>query len=198
MRSSCGWETISHGQGCAGGFSRALCWTVPLPVRNTVSLGGRAQVFWQIFLDVSSDDALRPLPSSRTALPSKLRQFMVHICPSHRLAVCLLLWDDQSGHLNADNPPARKAAGPSHYLSQSPSFPLTLPQVIRGAPQFPAAQNKCLLGNTQMLMKHHMEAHTCTWLCRAAGVTITPVLTLQQTHCHRRVPVTLLFAPHRP
>lgn len=108
MRSSCGWETISHGQGCAGELEGGLCRRALLPGRKTVSLGGQAQVFWQIFLDVSlgfnSDDAVRPFPSSHTALPCKLRRFMVCICPSCRLAVCQLLWDDQTSRLNADNP----------------------------------------------------------------------------------------------
>lgn len=90
---------------------------------KSVSLGRQAQVFWQIFpgvgLGFNSDDAVRPFPSSHTALPCKLRQFMVHICPLHRL----LFWDDKSSHLSADNPPNRKAAGSSHYLFSAPTSP---------------------------------------------------------------------------
>lgn len=202
MRSSCGWETISHGQGCAGELEGGLCRRALLPGRKTVSLGGQAQVFWQIFLDVSlgfnSDDAVRPFPSSHTALPCKLRRFMVCICPSRRLAVCQLLWDDQTSRLNADNPqPERLQVLPT--TSRSPRrFSPTFPQDIRGAPRFPAAQNKCSLGNRELLMKHPTEADACTWLCRVAGITVTPGLTLQQTPCRCRVPVALLSVPHTP
>lgn len=143
MRSSCGWETISRGQGCAGELEGGLCRRVLLPGRKTVSLGGQAQVFWQIFLDVSlgfnSDDAVRPFPSSHAALPCKLRRFMVCICPSRRLAVCQLLWDDQTSRLNADNPPARKAAGPSHYLSLSPPLLSDLPTRQQGSTLVPSS-----------------------------------------------------------
>lgn len=53
-----------------------------------VSLGAQAQGFWQIFLNVSlgfdSDDAVRPFPSSHTALPSDLSNFIVPVHPSYR------------------------------------------------------------------------------------------------------------------
>lgn len=66
MRSSCGWETISHSQGCAGGLSPEDCSCL----QETVSLGGQSCFVCQIFLDVSlgfnSDDAF-----SLTALSFK-------------------------------------------------------------------------------------------------------------------------------
>lgn len=196
MRSSCGWETISMARAVQegwGGISAGECFCL----WETQFLGGQVQVFWQIFLGVSlsfnSDDAVKPLPSSCTALPPKLRWFVVHICPSHRLVVCLLPWDDQSGHLNADNPPDRKAVVSSHYLSLFPhNFPLTIAEVIRGAPQFSAAQNRWCFGNTQLFMKHHAEADACMWLCRVAGLTIAPGITLQQLWCAYCSPV---FSP---
>lgn len=41
---------------------------------------------------------------------------MVRICPSHSLAICLLVRDDWDAHLSADNPPARKSMIPSCCL----------------------------------------------------------------------------------